>query len=125
MAYTNPVGNISSFMMQRKRWASKSKHYTDNDMVFVAVTVLFCSLSIIASLCLSFYKIEFLYLSFLLFCMKSIPDYLLLHSFSSFFGKQKLLKYFVATQLVYPFFTAFMAIYGSFGQFEWKKRIYK
>ena len=125
VAYTKPIDQAYSFLMQRKRWASKSKHYTDADILIVAAIVLGCSLAILLSISLAFTSYKFLYLFLLLFCLKSVPDYLLLRSFSRFFAKAKLLKYFVITQLIYPLFIVIMAIYGSFGRFEWKKRIYK
>jgi glycosyltransferase involved in cell wall biosynthesis len=124
-AFTNPMINLHSFISQRKRWVSKSKYYTDFNIQWVSIVVLLCCLALIISMGMALFNSKYFLVFFLVFCMKSIPDFLLLRSFSSFFRKEKLLKYFIVTQLVYPVFIVFIAIYGCFGEIEWKKRIYK
>jgi cellulose synthase/poly-beta-1,6-N-acetylglucosamine synthase-like glycosyltransferase len=123
--YTKAEPSIGKFIMQRKRWASKSKYYNDSDVFFVAVIVFLANLSICLSLFAAFFLSHAILFFIILLSLKSIPDFLLLNSFSNYFSKKKLLNYFIITQLVYPFYLVFMAVYGNIGKFEWKKRISK
>jgi cellulose synthase/poly-beta-1,6-N-acetylglucosamine synthase-like glycosyltransferase len=123
--FTEAEPNIDKFIMQRKRWASKSKHYNDKDILFVAVVVFLANLAICLSFIAAFFNYHAILIFIILLCLKSIPDFLLLNSFSNYFSKRKLLNYFLLTQLIYPFYLVFIAVYGNIGKFEWKKRIYK
>jgi poly-beta-1,6-N-acetyl-D-glucosamine synthase len=123
--FTWAESNFSKYLMQRKRWTSKSKFYNDSDIILVAGIVLLTNFCISLSFFMAFFKSQSFYLFFVLLCLKSIPDFILLHSFAKYFSKKKLLNYFLITQLIYPFYLVFMAIYGNLGKFEWKKRIYK
>jgi cellulose synthase/poly-beta-1,6-N-acetylglucosamine synthase-like glycosyltransferase len=123
--FTKAEPNIDKFIMQRKRWASKSKYYNDRDILFVSVVVFLANLAICLSFIAAFFNYHAILIFIILLCLKSIPDFLLLNSFSNYFSKRKLLNYFLLTQLFYPFYLVFIAIYGNISKFEWKKRRYK
>ena len=120
---TKPEINFHQFIEQRKRWTSKAKFYNDFDIIFVASLVFFSNLSILISLFLIFFKIKFFFIFVVLFGLKSIPDLLLLNSIATFFEKRRILRYFWITQLVYPIYIVFMAVYGNSGKIKWKNRI--
>lgn len=124
-AYTKAESTLQEFLQQRKRWASKSKKYSDTDIILVSLVVFSFNMIIAAIFVWSIVHPIFFLLFFALLILKSIADWFLLNSFALFFNKKNMLKYFLQTQLIYPFYIVFMAIYGNVGKFEWKKRIYK
>ena len=124
-AYTSPEPDLMSFFSQRKRWASKGRFYNDFDILYAATVVFLCNLSILLALVFSFFNSKFILLFFSLLCLKSLPDYMLIRSFSKYFNKSYLLKYFAITQLAYPFYLVIVAVWGSFGKYTWKNRVCK
>jgi hypothetical protein len=125
VAYTKAENNIKNFLIQRKRWTSKSKYYTDFDIIATALLVFLANAILLSLFFASFIKPVFLMPFVLLFLVKSFADIFLLNSFGSFFQKKYLLKYFIFTQAVYPLYIVFTAIFGMFGTVQWKQRIYK
>ena len=125
VAYTLPEPDLVSFFSQRKRWSSKSRFYKDFDILYTATIVFACNISIILSLIFTLFYPKFIFLFISLLCLKSLPDYLLIQSFSKYFNKAYLLKYFAMVQLVYPFYLVSVAVFGSIGNYKWKNRTCK
>lgn len=123
--YTKAEPDFRSFLLQRKRWTSKSRHYKDKDILVVAIVVFLGNLAICTSFILTFLIPKMILLYLTLVMLKSLADLPLMYSFAGFFDKRHILRYFWLTQLFYPFYIIFMTIYGNIGKFEWKSRIYK
>jgi hypothetical protein len=121
---TNPVPDLKHFIQQRKRWTSKARFYRDSDILLTAILVFVVNFSIVTVLLSALFLPQLFFLFFILLIIKSLPDLLLLNSFASFFEKKIILKYFWMTQLIYPFYIVFMAVYGNIGKFKWKNRTY-
>jgi cellulose synthase/poly-beta-1,6-N-acetylglucosamine synthase-like glycosyltransferase len=122
VAFTSNTSSFFEFLNQRKRWISKSKYYRDPDIIVVALIVFMTSF-ILSCLFIGLFFYLFLgSLFILLFCIKSIADWILLSSFARFFKQEKILKYFFPSQLVYFFYITFITIYGNIGKYQWKQR---
>jgi len=122
---TKPQPSITQFINQRKRWASKSKGYSDASSIFVALLVFFVNIILFIFAVLSFVSVSYAYLFLSVFILKSIPDFLLLQSFTSYFGKQKLLRCFFPLQCVYFLYISYTTVFGLLGNFTWKNREFK
>lgn len=92
------------FFKQRKRWISKGRAYSDRFTICLAVVTFVTIGAQIISLAAGIFNPVFL-LSFLaILILKSVPDLLILENTTGRYGKKDLLKWFLPSQLVYPFY---------------------
>jgi cellulose synthase/poly-beta-1,6-N-acetylglucosamine synthase-like glycosyltransferase len=128
IVYTSPKSSISDFIEQRKRWASKpfsllnsSTQYTS---ILVFLTNFFSILLIVSLFCFDKppFHPNFGIICLILIGIKCIIDFLLLFLASSFFGKRKLLIYFLPEQLLYMFYVVFVGLLSKTKSFSWKGR---
>jgi glycosyltransferase involved in cell wall biosynthesis len=98
------AGTISSFLSQRSRWISKVKAYNDRSTVSLAIVTFVTIFSQIVILIYGFFRPEFLLVFAAFLALKSIPDFLILLNTTKRYGKRNLMKWFIPSQLVYPFY---------------------
>lgn len=119
---TAPHRNWGSFYRQRKRWASKWKHYQSKTPLVLAVYIFASNFSILlagALACAGAITIN----AFLgMLALKCVPEWLFLGSVLSFLQKPKSLAFIPVTQLFYPFYVCFFGMAAQQGQYEWKGR---
>lgn len=125
IVYTKPKKSFAGFISQRKRWASKSRHYRDFDIIFTAIIVLFVNLFLLAAFMLAILSIKFLLVFLIVFILKSILDIIFLFKTSGFFEQKFLLRYFFPVQLANLFLVPFLAFSGLFTKKKWKGRFIK
>lgn len=107
---TSASSSVSSFLKQRKRWISKVAFYTDKNIItagiatFAAVLLQFAYL--IAGLICPVLLIGFLFI----FLLKSVPDYLIIQNTAKRYGKTGLMKWFLPSQLIYPFYVMMVVL---------------
>jgi biofilm PGA synthesis N-glycosyltransferase PgaC len=119
---TQPMKTWKDFFNQRKRWASKTKHYGDKRIILVLSLVYLFNLSFLALAIAGFFCHHYwLYLAGL-WLAKTIIEFPLVYSVSLFFGKQFLMKYFFFFQPIHIFYTIASGLFGQFGKYEWKGR---
>lgn len=108
---TDPSPDLKSFFRQRKRWASKSTSYKDGFSILLGivtfVTILIQSGLMIASL----FDQRFFRIFLLLFILKTIPDFLILFNTTSRYKRTELMKWFLPSQLLYPFYVLSVTIF--------------
>ncbi len=115
MVLTAIPGSLKKFLRQRKRWISKWTDYKDSFTILVGI-VTFVTILAQSALCVaSLTNIRFLTVTMLVFILKSIPDYLLLKNTTSRYGRNLLMKWFIPSQLVYPFYVITVAVISLFG----------
>ena len=125
VVYTFPETDFKSFLIQRKRWASKSRYYNDFSIYLVAGIVGACNFALFLLCFIGLLNINYLFIYIILLLFKSLIDFILLNSFLKYFGKARLMQYFWMAQFLYPFYMVFMIFYANLGSFRWKNRIYK
>lgn len=125
VVYTNQHQKFSDFISQRKRWTSKSIYYQDTFVVYTAFLVFFMSFSIVVSFLIGIFSFKWIYISFLMLGIKSIPDFLLIYRTLNQFEQQGLMKWFVPLQLVYPLYISILVITSFWGTYQWKGRIHR
>jgi cellulose synthase/poly-beta-1,6-N-acetylglucosamine synthase-like glycosyltransferase len=119
--HTRMPETFIEFWQQRVRWASKSKAYSDPDMIITGLLVLGMNFFIVFSLLSGFYRFEWFFLYFLLMLVKSVPDLVLLKSVLTFYKRKDLLNFFVPLQFVYPFYVIMTGFSGLISRkYIWK-----
>jgi cellulose synthase/poly-beta-1,6-N-acetylglucosamine synthase-like glycosyltransferase len=116
---TSAKPTFSSFINQRKRWASKSSSYSDKHAIAISFIVFLANMSLLVSVFMGDYVL-FLGLLFI----KIIADYPFLKKLSVFFWMSHLLRYFWILQLIYPLYIIYVGIVAQLSTFEWKGRKY-
>jgi poly-beta-1,6-N-acetyl-D-glucosamine synthase len=112
---------LSDFLSQRKRWISKSRHYRDRDALFTAILVLAMNMALLASMVIALIHLNFRLLP-LIFIVKTMADFYLLRSFLVFYNKQISFLPFVVFEMIYPFYSIFIALTGLLTGYRWKGR---
>ncbi len=119
---TSPLPDLKSFIRQRNRWTSKSRGYTDKDVIIVALIVFGANFSIVACLITGFFLTQYLWLALVLWFFKTLVDLPFLKSLTTFWKQKELLRVFLPTQLLYPFYIVWVGIAGNILPVHWKDR---
>jgi cellulose synthase/poly-beta-1,6-N-acetylglucosamine synthase-like glycosyltransferase len=109
MVVTNSADNISSFLLQRKRWASKATAYKDKFSIFLGIVTFVTNLAQAILLIGAFFDPVLLTAFLLFFLLKSIPDYLILNTTTKRYGRNALMWWFLPSQIVYPYYVVVVA----------------
>lgn len=118
---TKPVDDWKSLFFQRMRWASKTSSYQSSFGKILALIVFAGNLTIVLSFLLTLFAQFSFWNWYLLFAIKIFADFLLLYQTGRFI-KPRAVKFFLISNLFYPFFSTSVAIYSLFGKYEWKGR---
>jgi cellulose synthase/poly-beta-1,6-N-acetylglucosamine synthase-like glycosyltransferase len=118
---TEPMENISAFLNQRIRWASKISHYkhvsTFITLALVYLVNLFLTLLFVSCLFYGHWRWLLILLTF-----KTISEYFFVVKVARFFRQQSLVNYFILCQPFHILYTVIAGGFGSFGKYEWKNR---
>jgi glycosyltransferase involved in cell wall biosynthesis len=118
---TQPTDSWKALFHQRVRWASKTSSYQSRFGIGLGLVVFGSNLSLILGLVLGLLGwIPFLYVA-LLWLTKFMVDSVLLYTTHRFLSHSKM-RYWIASSLLYPFFSTSVALYAVFGSYEWKGR---
>jgi poly-beta-1,6-N-acetyl-D-glucosamine synthase len=120
---TRGAANIREFFNQRIRWASKSRYYTDRDIIYTAGLVLGISIALLLS-ALALALGRNLWLLPVVLLAKSLMDYLFLRDFLYFYAKRMKPLVFLLFETIYPVYIIISATMGIFNRYSWKERIY-
>lgn len=109
---TSSSSTFGAFLKQRSRWISKGKAYKDKYTIILgivtfvtAILQLFCFFSLIFSPSL-------VWVFLLVLVLKSIPDYLILQNTTRRYGRKRLMRWFLPTQIIYPFYVVSVVVYS-------------
>lgn len=109
-ARTKYSKSLSDFIKQRRRWASKSKAYTDWQIIFTACAVFAISSLIVLLLVMSFFEWEYLLALASVFIFKYVLDTYFLYLVRRFFQLDHVWVYSFLLSVVYPFYIVFVAL---------------
>jgi cellulose synthase/poly-beta-1,6-N-acetylglucosamine synthase-like glycosyltransferase len=119
---TRPHTSWQLFFRQRKRWASKWKHYQSKTPLLLAIYIFLCNFSLICSAVLFLAGILGGHSFLILVLIKWIPEWLFLGSVLRFLKKGKSVWYIPLTQIIYPFYVCFFGLAAQKPEYEWKGR---
>jgi len=123
--FTRAQPDLSSFVSQRLRWASKSAAYPEWQVTFMLAMVFFFCWSIILSfLLIPFYGKIMLGIFLIQFFVKSIMDYRLLSTMTNFFNRNDLLRIFWPSQVLHILYVAGIGLLANLKkEYNWKGRV--
>lgn len=119
---TRPAESLRSFIMQRMRWTSKSRYYRDLHMCSTAILVFGLNALLLAVLLAAIWEGRWMFLFGILFLCKSITELFFLAPILRYYGKVRLLRYFVPLGIVYFMYVSLIGLSGQFLSFSWKGR---
>jgi glycosyltransferase involved in cell wall biosynthesis len=119
---TPPMPGWKSFLMQRRRWASKTFIYKDRKIVFILGFVYIFNCWLIVLLVMSIYNPIYLLYVLVSFITKAMIERSLLIPVTSLFSKPKLLSSHFILQPLHVVYTVFTGIWSQLGKYEWKGR---
>ncbi|HSW67603.1 MAG TPA: glycosyltransferase [Bacteroidales bacterium] len=123
--YTPPQPTVAGFLMQRIRWASKTRGYSDWFTLLVAGLVFSTSFLLMAGTVLSLFFHSLLPYLAGAWGLKLLVDFPLLYFASHFFGKTKLLWHYPLFQVVYILYISIVAPVAQIVNISWKGRRWK
>lgn len=119
---TAPHRNWASFYRQRKRWASKWKHYQSKTPLVLAVYIFASNFSVLLAGGLAFAGAISTPAFLGMLALKCVPEWFFLSSVLNFLQKRKSIVFIPVTQLFYPLYVCFFGLAAQKGQYEWKGR---
>ena len=119
---TQAATTLKDFMNQRIRWASKTDKYTDKKIIAVLLLVYLLNAWLFILAICSFFIAKAFYIFLAAIAGKIIVELIFLHPVAKFFGKQKLLWWFIPAQPFHVLYTLIAGWLGRFGSYKWKGR---
>jgi biofilm PGA synthesis N-glycosyltransferase PgaC len=107
---TKQAETVKEFIVQRRRWTSKSTSYKDWQVIFTALVVLLMSLTMLGLFTLSFYQTNFLLLFSGLFIFKYVIDSMFLSNLAKFFQLNNIWLFSILLSILYPFYIVFTVL---------------
>ncbi|MEY3687246.1 MAG: hypothetical protein RIR84_87 [Bacteroidota bacterium] len=122
---TDAAASWKAFLQQRIRWASKAKNYSST--LIKATLLLVFSVNLIPILLLLFGFFNSIYFKYYLIYLliKALGELPFMLHASMFFGKQRLIAWFIPSQIFHTAYTVIAAFFGMITQYEWKGRMVK
>ncbi|MEM5539145.1 glycosyltransferase [Olleya sp. AS48] len=122
---TKPQSNLKNLTSQRVRWASKTSNYKNNFAKTVGLLVLLMNASLVIGLLLVTLGLFALKPFAYLFFIKVAIDFILIYKACQLFNKEELLKHYLWSCFIYPFFSVYIAFISMFTTYKWKNRTFK
>lgn len=114
---TTSQENLSHFYQQRRRWASKWKHYDNWQVSALAIFIFLANLSVL----IAYYLINE-YLGIGILVLKFSAEFFFLSLVITFLGYRNKIIYIPIVQLIYPFYVVFFGLLAQGKGYRWKGR---
>jgi cellulose synthase/poly-beta-1,6-N-acetylglucosamine synthase-like glycosyltransferase len=125
MVYTFAKPNMSEFIQQRKRWASKSTRYKNKSIIVLGVFVWLFNLSILANVVAGLFVGLFFKVALVQLLIKIVFEFLFLWDVTRFAKRRELLALMPALSLMHIIYIIFIGVAGNSGKYNWKGRMVK
>lgn len=122
---TEPMLTLRDFIMQRKRWASKTLVYEDYRIIAVLAFVFVLNCLFVIWVFASLFHASLWQYVVLFWIIKTLIELPFVYQVAKFFQQQELIKYFLLLQPLHIFYTVIVGIISQFGRYEWKGRTTK
>ncbi|MGY4383740.1 cellulose synthase/poly-beta-1,6-N-acetylglucosamine synthase-like glycosyltransferase [Pedobacter sp. UYP24] len=123
IVYTHAKPNLSEFIQQRKRWASKSTRYKNKSIIVLGVGVWIFNLSIILNLLAGIFFLTILKVALYQLLIKVIAELLFLTGVTKFAKRGELLVFLPILNLMHILYIVYIGIAGNSGKYNWKDRM--
>jgi len=121
--HTEPT--FKKLLAQRTRWAAKATAYKSWSLKIVGLIVFAMNLSLILSGFLSIFGLFSVKLFWFIFLIKFNLDALILYNVASIFKQESVLKSYLLSSFLYPFFSVLSVLLGFTNGYTWKQRKFK
>ena len=122
--YTHAQPTVSDLISQRKRWASKTKAYTNRFSQITGLLVLSTNALLLSLFIFSCFIDSPTYILIFICLIKFTIDFVLIYKSASFFNQQKTLKWYPLVAIIYPVFCTYIAVSSLFTTYTWKDRVF-
>lgn len=125
MVYTHAKPTVKDFIMQRKRWASKSTRYKNKSIVFLGVAIWLFNLLILINIGLSFWSSDYWPTLLTTLTIKALTELIFLFPVTSFAKRRELLWYIPILSFIHTLYITYIGLAGNSGKYVWKGRLVK
>ena len=119
---TEPMQTWSDFLMQRKRWASKTFVYDDYRIIAVLSFVYLFNCTFLVLLIASFTDCFYWWYVLGFWILKTGIEFPFINSVAKFYQEQRLMPWLFFLQPLHIFYTVFIGLISQFGKYRWKGR---
>ncbi|MDR5589256.1 glycosyltransferase [Christiangramia sp. SM2212] len=123
--FTNYQDSLKELINQRTRWAAKTSSYKSNFAKFTGVIVFMMNLCLIVFTGLALFRIIPSQFLLIVFLIKFNADFILIYRAAKFMNRENLMRYYLWSSIMYPFFSVYVAILSLLKGYEWKGRKFK
>lgn len=117
--------SLRSLLNQRVRWAAKTSSYSSVFAKFTGLIVFLMNFSLIVFTGLALLNLVPYQVLMLIFLLKFNADFVLIYKSAKFMNRDRLMRHYLWSSIVYPIFTVYVAILSLFRGYEWKGRRFK
>ncbi|MDT3403655.1 glycosyltransferase [Mucilaginibacter terrae] len=125
IVYTEAKPNLTEFMQQRRRWASKSTRYKDKKVVAMAVGIWLFNLSLLINVFAGFFNIRFWELFLLQMLLKYLFEAAFLLPITAFFKRSNLVMLLSILSPIHILYFVYVGLMGNTAKYRWKDRVVK
>ncbi len=121
---TSSEKNLSNYINQRKRWASKSSEYKDFSSIYVSYLVFLTNLCFVLLIFMVMFDISFFKFLCYFYFIKYIVDLVLLYPILKFLKREDLTKWIFPFEFFYSFYIILIIVLSNTQNFVWKGRVH-
>lgn len=123
IVYTDAKPDLSSFISQRRRWASKSTKYKNKGVIALGIAIWLFNVLLLVVAILSVAAVKILaWVVLVAFLLKMTVEFFFIQPLTKFAGRSNLLWYLPILSLAHIFYLAYIGILGNIGKYDWKGR---
>lgn len=122
---TVPPQNFSTLLQQRIRWAAKTSAYKNKTALYTAIIVFLTNLAFLILLTGVLFQSLAWQAFVLLFIIKFNLDFFVLYKTADFYKQPELMKSYMITAFIHPFFIVAPAFLSFVKSYNWKGRNFK
>jgi cellulose synthase/poly-beta-1,6-N-acetylglucosamine synthase-like glycosyltransferase len=122
IVYTQAMTSVNQLFQQRKRWASKIPLKMGRFTKVIAAVAYYVHAGLLAGLIFTLFRYSMIPVFLFALLIKIIPEFLLLSSMQSFFGRKNLMRLFLPAQIIYMVYITVMGAVSLAGSYQWKGR---
>jgi cellulose synthase/poly-beta-1,6-N-acetylglucosamine synthase-like glycosyltransferase len=123
IVYTHAKPTVKEFVMQRRRWASKSVKYKNKAMVAIGLTVFSFYVSILLVGLIACFYPEYRWFFIGVFGLKFLVDTIWALPVARFFKRNAVLVWSPILSFIHLFYLVYIGLAGQAKQYEWKGRM--
>jgi cellulose synthase/poly-beta-1,6-N-acetylglucosamine synthase-like glycosyltransferase len=123
IVHTHAKANLSEFIQQRKRWASKSTSYKNKAAVYLGVMIWLFNLGIILNILAGFINPIFWLMAATSIFLKILVELSFLIPVCRFGRRMEFLWYLPFLNLIHMFYFVYIGVVGNSGKYTWKGRL--